>query len=128
MSTRFETFSIDNVRIHVGKADGMVTIVWEGVGDAREPELVLGALMRRLAAELKGQSATMDFRRFEYMNSATVSLIILFIKQLDEQGTHLTLVYDTEVGWQRINCQCMRAIARTLNHLQVKDHLQVKGA
>jgi anti-anti-sigma regulatory factor len=120
MSTRLESFSKDGLTIQISKIDGGVTMAWEGISDAREPERVLGTLLRRLATELKGQNATMDFRRFEYMNSATVSLIIQFIKLLDEQGTPLTLIYDTEVGWQRINCQCMRAIARTLNHLQVK--------
>lgn len=120
MKTQSEVFSKDGLVISITKTEALVTLTWEGISDAREPDLVLGPLMRRLAAELKGRPVTMDFHRFEYMNSATVSLIVQLIKLLDGQGVLITLIYDTQVSWQRINYQCMKAIARSLNHLQVK--------
>lgn len=81
---------------------------------------MLGPLLRQLAVELKGRTVTMDFRRVEYMNSATVSLIVQLIKLLDGQSIPITLIYDTRLSWQRINYQCMKTIARSLNHLRVK--------
>lgn len=81
---------------------------------------MLGPLLRQLAVELKGRTVTMDFRQVEYMNSATVSLIVQLIKLLDGQSIPITLIYDTRLSWQRINYQCMKTIARSLNHLRVK--------
>ncbi|MEZ4221575.1 MAG: hypothetical protein R3B13_11660 [Polyangiaceae bacterium] len=121
MNEGIETFAKDGLSITVSRSHTSATMRWTGMCDARDPETILGPLFRRLTQELKGLNLTIDFREFEYMNSATVSPILQFIKKLDASDTPTTLLYDCTVNWQRINCQCMRAIARTLNHLQVVD-------
>lgn len=121
MSDGIETFAKDGLSITVSRLGTNATMRWSGMCDAREPDSFLGPFLKRLTRELQGKKLTIDFREFEYMNSATVSPILQFIKTLDASDTPTVLVYDTRVAWQRINCQCMRAIARTLQHMQVED-------
>jgi hypothetical protein len=120
MSEMNDNFAKDGLSITVSRSGQNVTMRWSGLCDARDPELLFGAYMRRLARDLQGSSVTIDFRDFEYMNSATVSPILQFIKALDAADTPTKLVYDTRVSWQRVNFQCMKAIARTLRHVQVE--------
>jgi hypothetical protein len=121
MSDVIDTLSKDGLHIIVSRSPrGGVTIRWTGISDARQPELVLGPFMKRLARDFKGEVVTIDFSGFEYMNSATVSPIIQFIKLLDAGDTPTVLLYDTNVAWQRVNFMCMKAIARTLKHVEVR--------
>ena len=121
MSDIIETLSKDGLTITVSRSlRGGVTLRWTGISDARQPELVLGPFMKRLARDFKGEVMTIDFSAFEYMNSATVSPIIQFIKLLDAGDTPTVLLYDTNVAWQRVNFMCMKAIARTLKHVEVR--------
>ena len=46
------------------------------------------------------------------------------IKRLDAMEAKTTLWYDANIGWQRVNLQCMKAVARTLRHLDVVDKLR----
>ncbi len=120
MSDTIDTFAKDGLSITVSRSGRNATMHWSGLCDARDPELLFGAYMKRLARDLQGLTVTIDFREFEYMNSATVSPILQFIKMLDATDTPTILVYDTRVSWQRVNFQCMKAIARTLRHVQVE--------
>lgn len=121
MSDSIETFAKEGLSITVSRSSTSATMRWSGMCDVRDPDALLGPFLKRLMRELQGKKVTIDFREFEYMNSATVSPILQFIKTLDASDTPTTLIYDTRVAWQRINCQCMRAIARTLRQMQVED-------
>lgn len=92
---------------------------WLGVSDAREPAAHLTPFLSSLLDDLANRSVTVDFRDFEYMNSATVSPRINFVKSLDARGARIVLLFDNGVPWQKVNAQCMRAIARTLANVQV---------
>ena len=121
MSEIVETLSHDGLNITVTRSTRGFTMSWQGMSDTRDPDRILGPFMKRLARELKGKPITIDFSAFEYMNSAAVSPIIQFIKLLDAGETPTMLVYDTNVAWQRVNYSCMKAIARTLRHVEVRE-------
>jgi hypothetical protein len=55
------------------------------------------------------------------VSAATVSPILQFVKSLDVESQAITLVYDTNVFWQRAQYRCMRAIAFQLKHVKVAD-------
>ena len=121
MSDTIDNLSKDGLSISVSSSATTGTVRWTGMCDAREPEAFLGPFLKNVARALQGKTVTVDFREFEYMNSATVSPILQFIKLLDATFTPTILVYDTRVGWQRVNYTCMKAIARTLKHVSVED-------
>jgi hypothetical protein len=95
------------------------TVRWQGVSDAREPGTLLSPFLSGLVDSLCDKDVFVDFRKLEYMNSATVSPLINFVKHLDAKGTKTTLLFDMDVPWQKVNARCMRAIARTLSNVQV---------
>ncbi|MCA9640145.1 MAG: hypothetical protein H6718_25690 [Polyangiaceae bacterium] len=107
------------LKISVLKEREGVRVSWRGVSDTRDPSLILWPFLSELVGQLKGATVVLDFRDFEYMNSATVSPLIRFVKELDGVGAKSTLLFDVAQQWQRVNAQCMRSIARTLNDVTV---------
>jgi hypothetical protein len=120
MSGASERFQHDTLTIDVTHTGGAVRIVWRGESDIREPSEALVPFLLRLADGLKARRVTIDFRKFAYMNSATVSPIIQFVRRLDTNGAETVILYDRVVDWQRVNFNCMKTIARTLSHVQVQ--------
>jgi hypothetical protein len=98
---------------------GKTVIRWSGVSDSRDPSTHLSPFLFSLIPRLKSREVVIDFRGFEYMSSATVSPLINFVKSLNAEGIPTSLLFDPTVSWQKINAQCLRAIARTLPHVQV---------
>ena len=114
-----EIFRDHTLTIEVTEAGSSVRVLWKGKSDIREPGEKLVPFLKGLADRLGQRRVTVDFRKFEYMNSATVSPIIQFIRRLDTNGATTVLVYDQLVDWQRVNFLCMKTIARTLAHVEV---------
>ena len=111
-------FEQDGVVINATRTKGRGTVTWQGVSDSRTPAVFLRPVLRELSEQLKGAEVTVDFSKLEYMNSATVSPLINFVKTLDSSCTR-TMVLFSETDWQRTHLQCMRAIATTLRNTQV---------
>lgn len=118
MST--ERFTSDALTIEVSEDAGQTTVLWLGTSDARDPGRELTPFFGELAAKLAGKSVAVDFRKLEYMNSGTVSPIIQLARSLDKHGATTRLLYDTTVGWQRVNFVCLKNIAKTLSRVTVE--------
>src|SRR5690606_21976470 len=101
MSDPANVFHSGTLTIAILYQDTTATIAWEGVSDAPDVRSFLSPLMARLSMELVGKAVTIDFRRLEYMNSATLAPVLAFIKNLDARGISTTLLYDIKVQWQR---------------------------
>jgi len=112
-------FEHGGLTVSVIGAVASATVRWQGVSDAREPATHLSPFLSNLVDSIYNKDVCVDFRKLEYMNSATVSPLINFVKTLDARGTRTTLLFDMDVPWQKVNARCMRAIARTLSNVQV---------
>lgn len=118
MSSGFEN---GDLRIAVTATDDAVTsVVWSGTSDARDPAAILNPFFSELVETLAGRTVVVDLRPLEYMNSATVSALIVFARLLDSKSVPTKLLLNTSVGWQRVNFVAMKSIARTLKHLTVE--------
>jgi hypothetical protein len=113
-------FANDGLRIEVEERPGAATVHWLGVSDTRDPGQHLTPYLASLVEELEGKQVTVDFRKLEYLNSATVSPIIAFVKQLDARGIPATLLFDGTLDWQRLNARSLSAIGRMLTHIEVR--------
>jgi len=111
-------FEQDGLIINASRANGKGSVTWRGISDSRTPGLFLRPVLRELSEQLKGAEVTVDFSKLEYMNSATVSPLINFVKTLDGSCTRTTVLFSA-TDWQRTHLQCMRAIATTLRNTQV---------
>ncbi|MGA9524324.1 MAG: hypothetical protein WBV82_22910 [Myxococcaceae bacterium] len=114
-------FEQDGLTIAVKDDPANATVDWLGTSDSRDPTQVLSPYLDSLVDELKGKSVTVDFRKFEYMNSATVSPLINFVKKLDANGIRTTLIFDGSLNWQRLNAQCLKALASMLSCVEVRS-------
>ena len=113
-------FEQDGLVIKASRANGKGTVAWCGVSDSRTPGIFLRPVLRDLSEKMKGAEVTVDFTKLEYMNSATVSPLINFVKTLDGICTRILVLF-SETDWQRTHLQCMRAIATTLRHVAVES-------
>jgi hypothetical protein len=113
-------FEQDGLLISASRANGKGTVAWCGVSDSRTPGIFLRPVLREVSEKMKGAEVTVDFTKLEYMNSATVSPLINFVKTLDGICTRILVLF-AETDWQRTHLQCMRAIATTLRHVAVES-------
>jgi hypothetical protein len=113
-------FEQDGLIINASRVNGRGTVAWCGVSDSRTPGLFLRPVLRDLSEKMKGAEVTVDFTKLEYMNSATVSPLINFVKTLDGICSRILVLF-SETDWQRTHLQCMRAIATTLRHVAVQS-------
>jgi hypothetical protein len=113
-------FEQDGLTINASRANGKGRVAWRGVSDSRTPGLFLRPVLRDLTEKMKGAEVTVDFTRLEYMNSATVSPLINFVKTLDGNCARILVLF-SDADWQRTHLQCMRAIATTLRHVMVQS-------
>ena len=113
-------FEQDGLIISASRANGRGTVAWCGVSDSRTPGIFLRPVLRDLSEKMKGAEVTVDFTKLEYMNSATVSPLINFVKTLDGACTRILVLF-AETDWQRTHLQCMRAIATTLRNVAVQS-------
>jgi len=120
MSEQRWHFEQDGLIISASRANSRGTVTWRGVSDSRTPATFLRPVLRDLSEKMKGAEVTVDFTKLEYMNSATVSPLINFVKTLDGACTSILVLF-SETDWQRTHLQCMRAIATTLRHVAVQS-------
>ena len=113
-------FEQDGLVISASRANGKGTVAWCGVSDSRTPGIFLRPVLREVSEKMKGAEVTVDITKLEYMNSATVSPLINFVKTLDGICTRIRVLF-SETDWQRTHLQCMRAIATTLRHVAVES-------
>lgn len=122
MNVGKRTLEHGNLSIDISQTYQHVVITWRGISDARDPASFLTALFDDLIREIQGRSVEVNFRPLRFMNSSTLSLIMVFIKALNANATPTRLMFDLNVDWQRINHQCMKIISRSLKSLQVEGH------
>jgi hypothetical protein len=118
MSEEKWQFEQDGLVINASRVNGNGTVSWVGVSDSRTPGTFLRPVLSELSEKMKGAEVTVDFSKLEYMNSATVSPLINFVKSLDGGCTRIRVLF-SDVDWQRTHLQCMRAIASTLRNVSV---------
>jgi hypothetical protein len=96
-------FEQDSLALVVSRSAGNASIAWEGVSDSPDPSAFLDAVIRRAVRELKGCAVAVDFRKLEYMNSATVSPLINLVKALDVGSLGCWCCFRTPIGSGRIS-------------------------
>ena len=119
MTVSVEQYERDGLTIRVRHSFQGAIVEWKGVSDSRDPAAFLTPYLARLLPRLPNASVVIDFTGLEYMNSATVSPIIRFIRDLDNAAEDV-LVQFSDVDWQLTHLRCMKAIARTLKRVRVE--------
>jgi anti-anti-sigma regulatory factor len=109
----------DGLIITARKTGSKALVTWKGVSDSRTPGSFLNSVVSELATNLRDAEVTVDFTQLEYMNSATVAPLVNLIRQLDQNGKPVLVLF-SDVDWQRTHLNCMSAIARTLGNVRIE--------
>jgi chemotaxis protein histidine kinase CheA len=114
-----QEFTSDALTIEARLGAASAHLVFRGEGEARDPAPFLAGVTKELVPKLEKKKVTIDFRRLRRMNSSTVASILILIRALDQKRISTVLDYDTSIEWQRVNFHCMKAIARSLQSIDV---------
>lgn len=99
-----QTHAVGELRILVmDTLPGTIRLDFRGRSNHPTPESALIPFLNELAMRAGAGRATLElhFEALEFFNSATITAIIRFIKQLPS-GQALTVVYDPKHPWQKI--------------------------
>jgi hypothetical protein len=122
-------FELDELKIVLTSGARSLLVEWKGASDSPDPVAALGKYLDELAGRAAGRAVTIDLRELQFMNSASVVPLLSFVRQLDRLGVPTRLMFDGRVHWQRVQCSCMKAIARTLKHVEVEmSQVEVKAS
>lgn len=115
-----KVFNSGELSISAEWSKNNVIIVLQGVSDSRSP----GPFFERVIEEVLSfpgfQRVTVDFRPLGYMNSATVSAIMRWVKVFETMKVATVLRFDGQIAWQRVHMLCLIAAAKSLKHIQIE--------
>lgn len=115
-----ELFASERLSIRHATTQLRYTLFWHGECDFRNPSEALGPTLRGVLPELRERRLVLDFRGLNFMNSSSVSPILMFIKAACSRGIPVHLVYNVNLSWQRTTASSMRALSRSLRNLTVE--------
>jgi len=118
MTAKETKFEHGGLQIVVRQAGPGWVVRWTGVSDARDPKTFIQPIVEYLIHELKSKNVTIDFTGLTFMNSSTVSPIIVMLKSLNTHSID-TRVEFSSADWQQTHLRCLRTISRLLEHVTV---------
>jgi len=114
-------FERGSLQVVVKQAGSGWIVRWTGASDARDPQAFIQPIVEHIINQAKGNSVTIDFTGLTFMNSSTVSPIIVMLKSLNTNAID-TRVEFSSAEWQQTHMRCLRTISRLLEHVKVIGH------
>lgn len=116
-----KTLTLDHLKIEIDHVDDVVEIRWNGELAVRNPRELVGASLDILRTSLRKQKVCVDFRNFEYMNSASVTVVMEFLRASSEIAEAVRVRYRPSLQWQKTFFGAMRVIARNWNNIEIQS-------
>ena len=88
----------------------------------REPRLTLGVFLNGVLSHAMATHSEIEMQcqRFTYINSATISCLVDFIRRCTTESVRLTLRFDGTSAWQRSCFNALRVLAKD-NRLSIVE-------
>ena len=107
---------VDHLRIETATVGDTIEVRWAGELAARNPSDKVVTYLDLLRATLQRKKVCIDFCEFEYMNSASVTLVMDFLRASTESSQSMLIRYRPALQWQKTFFGAMRVIARSWNN------------
>jgi anti-anti-sigma regulatory factor len=117
--THMDNLKLDDLEIVITNGDPTI-IKWLGISQSRKPEVTLNPFFEELAQSLGNVAVIVDFTELEYMNSSTVSPIIMLCKKFNEKGIATTIRYSGTSDWQAATFKGLSTLAKVMKNIQVE--------
>lgn len=112
------------IEVHAAAAPEPLRLVWQGKSNERNPGQVLGPFFAQAIEEAsaRGVAIEMRFEGLDHFNSSTITSLIQLIQDCRRTTTHLVVVYDASVKWQRLSFEALRVFSKGDGLLELRAH------
>jgi|SoiMethySBSTD1v2_1073268.scaffolds.fasta_scaffold3546912_2 anti-anti-sigma factor len=114
------SLSVEHLKIDIENVNDVVEIRWIGELAVRNPKDAVGDYLEKLQGTLRKQKVCVDFSGFEYMNSASVTVVMQFLRSTSEVAQGVQVKYRPAVQWQKTFFGAMRVIAKNWNNIDIQ--------
>lgn len=99
----------------------LIRLHWRGRSASRRPDDVLGPYLSAVLDEARRSMAglEMHFEFMEYLNSATVAVLVHFLHRARLAGVGICFTYRPSVRWQRLSFEALRVFEHLDSMVQV---------
>jgi hypothetical protein len=99
-----------------------VRVDFKGKSLHRQPDMVLRPLFADVEkkANSYGAGVDMHFEELEFFNTATITTVIQFIKDLRTRQIPLTVSYNAKHQWQRVFFDALGMLAKNNGMLKIR--------
>lgn len=115
-----KTLTLDHLKIEIANVEDVIEVRWTGELAVRNPREAVGTYLDLLRGSLRKQKVCVDFRDFEYMNSASVTVVMEFLRSATEVAQSVMVRYRPTLQWQKTFFGAMRVIARSWNNIDIQ--------
>jgi hypothetical protein len=98
-----------------------VRVDFKGKSVHRQPDMFLRPLFADIAkkASAYGAGIEMHFEELEFFNTATITSVIHFVKELRIKQIPMVLSYNARHQWQRVFFDALGMLAKTNSRLKI---------
>lgn len=110
---------LDHLKIEAATVGDVIEVRWKGELASRNPSEKVAKYLDTLRLSLNKKKVCIDFCDFEYMNSASVTLVMEFLRASTENAQSMMIRYRPSLQWQKTFFAAMRVIARSWNNIDI---------
>jgi hypothetical protein len=112
-------YTIGNLLLELEDEGSRRCVDWSGEIDAPDPAPSLSPVLNELVGELAGAYVDLRFDKLRYMNSASLTPIMTFLRDLSAVAKHVSVQYRGDVEWQNSSFRAVRVVARKWSNVEV---------
>lgn len=110
------TFGI--LKIEVTQEDHGNIMFFKGKSEERDPGPALKSYFKKMIEQIKGE-LKIDFTGFQFMNSAIVPSLLIFINELNKRKITTIILYRKDLKWQAATFKVLKATTKNLDYISV---------
>jgi len=117
-----QNYKIDLLKLSVQEIDNNLKIIWDGECISKNPEENIGKILFDIINSNKNISKEiiLDFKKLTFINSATISLIVIFLKELRFKNLKVKIDYNKSYSWQSASFRILENFTSSLDNIKNK--------
>ena len=114
-------YSNDSLKIKFRTGPSSVELIWSGKNMDMNPGVFLAPILDE-ALEVSGgaKPILLDFQKLEFMNSSTISQLIIMLNKARDNGHSVQLIYQEASKWQRFSFGALEVFKTDDNRIEIK--------
>lgn len=103
-----KTYEENRLKLEVKYGESEITINWLGESKDREPTKFLTPIFDAIYTRNTSKPLIMNFTKFEYMNSSTVTPIVKQLERAKKENRKVTIQYKKGLKWQELSFAALK--------------------